>query len=230
MSTEILTFSQAALAEIDRRAVEHYHIPIVVLMENAGRAVADIALKQLALLSSSHVLIIAGPGNNGGDGLVAARHLHNAGIDVRILSTTSLAQFHEASALHLKTVQAMNIPIGELDASLTQLHDWIAQSDRNGVIIDAIFGTGLSRDVTGLPRQVIEAVNVSGRRVLAVDIPSGIHCDTGRPLGTAIRANWTISFCGYKRGFAYARNFTGKIFVGDIGAPASLLHELKDQA
>lgn len=221
-----MIFSRSALAEIDRRAIADYHIPILVLMENAGRAVADMMSGYVG--PGENVLILIGPGNNGGDGLVVARHLHNAGIQVQILSIAPLSKFRDAPALHLQTIQAMGIPVGEIDASLSQLRDWLATTRFTDDIVDAMFGTGLSREVSGVARQVIETINASNRTVYAVDIPSGLDCDTGAPLGTAIRANLTISFCGHKRGFANARDYTGEVIIGDIGAPKELLNELQD--
>lgn len=221
-----MTFSRAALSEIDRRAVSEYHIPILVLMENAGRAVVEEIRKRIA--PGARVLIAIGSGNNGGDGLVIARHLHNAGIDVTILPVAPVSKFGMATMLQLSTILAMQLPILEVDPTLTSLHEWFAAGGKDDLIVDAIFGTGLSREITGLPRDVINTLNTSGRSIIAVDIPSGIDCDTGQPLGTAIRAKMTVSFCGYKSGFVNAHDYTGEITVGDIGAPRELLVHLAE--
>ena len=224
MAAQPLIFSRAALQELDRRAVEEFHIPILVLMENAGRAVAGAA--QQMLKHGGSVLIVCGPGNNGGDGLVAARHLHNAGMAVEILLLGEPEQFREATAAQLAIVQAMKLPVQTISADHQELRDWLAASNPNDLIIDALFGTGLSRPVEGLAHDVINALNQTHHSVLSVDIPSGLDCDTGQPLGTAIRAAATVSFCGLKKGFGQAAACTGKVIVGDIGAPVELLREL----
>ncbi len=217
-------FSRDTLRELDRRAVEEFHIPILVLMENAGRAVA--ATAQHMLKHGGSILIVCGPGNNGGDGLAAARHLHNAGIPLEILLLADPDKFRDAAATQLAIIHAMKLPVQTISADHQELRNWLADSNPNDLIIDAIFGTGLSRPVDGLARDVIDALNKTRHAMLSVDIPSGLDCDTGMPLGIAIKAAATISFCGTKKGFANAAVYTGKVIIGDIGAPVELLHQL----
>jgi len=217
-------FTRDALRQLDRRAVDEFHIPILVLMENAGRAVATTA--QSLLKHGGSALIVCGPGNNGGDGLVAARHLHNAGRRVQILLLGAPEKFHQAAATQLAIVQAMKLPVQTISADHQELRDWLAESDPNDLIIDALFGTGLDRPVEGLARAVIDALNKTHHAVLSVDIPSGLDCDTGQPLGTAVKALATVSFCGPKKGFATAAAYTGKVIVADIGAPVELIAQL----
>jgi NAD(P)H-hydrate epimerase len=232
MAASSFIFTRAALRELDRRAVDEYHIPILVLMENAGRAVAEAALRHIK--GQRPVLILAGPGNNGGDGLVAARHLHNAGVVVSVLLLAAREQYKDAAATQLAIVEAMKLPVETLTPGHAELRDWIVDAAPDDLIIDALFGTGLSRHVEGLPAEVIRAANASGHPILAVDIPSGLDCDTGEPVGTGgggaadtvIRAVETVSFCGGKKGFAKARQFTGRVTIADIGAPIELLREL----
>jgi NAD(P)H-hydrate epimerase len=223
------TFTRAGLRELDRRAVEEYHIPILVLMENAGRAVADAALRHIP--SKRRALLLAGPGNNGGDGLVAARHLHNAGVAVTVLLLATREQYKDAAATQLAVIEAMQMPVESLTPGHAELRDWMVDAAPEDLVIDALFGTGLSRPVEGLAAEVIRAANAAGHPILAVDIPSGLDGDTGTPVGggeadTVIRAVETVSFCGGKKGFAKARQFTGKVTVADIGAPMELLREL----
>jgi NAD(P)H-hydrate epimerase len=220
-----LTFSRDALRELDRRAVDEFHIPILVLMENAGRAVAEVALRNLHK-GPRRALILTGPGNNGGDGLVAARHLHNAGVSVSVILLGQREQYKNAAGTQLAIVDAMKLHTEVLSPDHAELRDWLVESDPSDIIIDALFGTGLSRTVEGLAADVIRAVNASKRTTLAIDIPSGLDADTGQPLGTAIRATETVSFCGLKRGFANAPAYTGKVTVADIGAPRELLLQL----
>jgi len=219
-------FSHAALHELDRRAGEEFHIPILVLMENAGRAVAEAALRHVK--KGAGVLLVCGPGNNGGDGLVAARHVHNAGVPVQILLLEPPEKYRDAGAAQLAIVQAMKLPVRVISADHGELRDWLVESNPLDIIVDGIFGTGLSREVTGVARAVIQALNVSRRTIVSIDIPSGLDCDTGLPLGIAIRAKETVSFCGMKAGFAQAGalGYWGKVTVADIGAPVELLREL----
>jgi NAD(P)H-hydrate epimerase len=233
MAASSFIFSRAALRELDRRAVEQYHLPILVLMENAGRAVAEAALRHIR--ANRPALILAGPGNNGGDGLVAARHLHNAGVAVNVLLLAAREHYKDAAAVQLAIVEAMKLPVETLTPGHAELRDWLVDAAPEDLIIDALFGTGLSRPVEGLAAEVIRAANASGHPLLAVDIPSGLDCDTGAPVGggsggggadTVIRAVETASFCGAKKGFAKARQFTGKVTIADIGAPMELLREL----
>jgi len=224
-----LVFSRDALRELDRRAVEAYHIPILVLMENAGRSVAEIVLRLAP--RPEKILILAGPGNNGGDGLVAARHLHNAGISPTVLLMSKRSAYGGGAATQLQIADAMRLTVCESSPDLHELNAWILSSGESGLIIDAIFGTGLSRPVEGLAAGVIRAANESGRPILAVDIPSGLDCDTGRPVSDqspVIRAIQTVSFCGWKKGFANAFEFTGLVTIADIGAPAELLRQLAE--
>jgi NAD(P)H-hydrate epimerase len=224
MANDPLIFTRAALREIDRRAVAEFHIPILVLMENAGRAVAATARDMLK--HGRAVLIVCGPGNNGGDGLVAARHLHNAGVRVEILLLAGPEQYCDAAATQLAITHAMKLRVQTMSANHQELRNWLAETEPGDLIIDAIFGTGLSRPIEGLPRNTIEAINKTRRPVLAVDIASGVDCDTGQPLGIAVKATTTVSFCGGKQGFTAAAAFTGNIIPADIGVPIELLQSL----
>lgn len=179
-------------------------------------------------------MILAGPGNNGGDGLVAARHLHNAGAGVTVLLLTGREEYRGAAAEQLAIVEAMKLPMETVTAGHAELRDWMVEAVPEDLVIDAMFGTGLSRAVEGVAAEVIGVVNKSGHRVVAVDIPSGLDCDTGMPAGgggaeTVIRAGETVSFCGVKKGFGRARAFTGKVTVADIGVPVELLRALAER-
>jgi NAD(P)H-hydrate epimerase len=205
--------------------VEEYRIPIVVLMENAGRAVAEAAVKLLHKPAKG-MLILAGPGNNGGDALVAARHLHNAGARVTILLLAKREEYRDAAGAQLAIVEAMKLRTETISADHSEVRDWVVDSDPGDVIVDGLFGTGLSRAVEGLAAEVIRAANGAKRTIVAIDIPSGLDAESGEPLGVAIRATETVSFCGLKRGFARGKEFTGKVTVADIGAPRELLAAL----
>ncbi|MCL2645834.1 MAG: NAD(P)H-hydrate epimerase [Phycisphaerales bacterium] len=245
MNNASMVYTRAGLRELDRRTVEEFGIPILVLMENAGRAVAEAARRMLQSQDQSpgiaipgfhatgKVLVLAGTGNNGGDGLVAARHLHNWGVKVSVLLLAEREKYKNAAGMQLAIVEKMKLPVDVIMAGLAAFQSWLTHENGEGdVIVDAIFGTGLSRPVEGLAAEEIRAANHANRRILAVDIPSGMDADTGKELGVAIRATETVSFCGMKRGFLQteAKTFTGHVTVAEIGAPRELLAELADRS
>ncbi|RUL83669.1 NAD(P)H-hydrate epimerase [Tautonia sociabilis] len=217
--------SRAEVRGIDARAAGELGLPTLVLMENAGRGAAD-RLVERAGPEPRRVLVLCGPGNNGGDGGVAARHLDARGWPVRVRWTVAadrlrgdaLAQFGilERAGFDQRSVADP----AELAPDLSWA-DWV---------VDGLLGTGLTREVEGPLRGVIEAVNASGRPVLALDLPSGLDCDAGRPLGAAVRAAVTVSFVSRKLGFDApgASAFTGEVVVEGIGVPSRLLEPFRE--
>lgn len=219
----MLWFSRAGLMEVDRRAVEDFGIEVPVLMENAGRQVAEVARSYM--MEGSAVLIIAGAGNNGGDGLVAARHLANRGHQVQILLICDESKFTGAAQKQLQIVRKMELPVVILPRQNDALIRWLENSDVGDAVVDAMFGTGLNRPLDAPVKDLIMQLNNANHRVISVDIPSGLDCDTGQALGIAVQAAHTVSFCGMKIGFesADAIRYLGQISIGDIGAPVALL-------
>ena len=205
---------------VDRAAIEEYGIPGAVLMENAARGLKAEALRMLPSPGRpASVLIICGSGNNGGDGYALGRHLYNAGVKVTL---SALGEPRAGSDAALNRSICLKMSLEEAPR-----HELAAHFECD-LVVDAIFGTGLDRPVTGPAAEVIEWINVSadsGRPVLAVDVPSGLDCDTGRPLGTAVRAARTVTFVARKPAMtkAAARPFLGQVVVADIGAPVDLL-------
>ena len=220
MDDEIV-LSRDQVREIDRRAIEDYGIPGIVLMENASRAVAQAALRQLSQLRDPQVAIVAGTGNNAGDGFAVARHLHNAGIKLTVLLAGDPARISGDAKTNLDVIRRMNLNLHVLNRDAQGLTELRTQLQRADLIIDAILGTGLTGQVRGFYAQVIEAINSSNKSVLAVDIPSGLDCDTGQALGQAVRALTTVTFVARKKGFdaPAAKPYIGKVLVADIGAP-----------
>ncbi|MDY7109785.1 MAG: NAD(P)H-hydrate epimerase [Planctomycetota bacterium] len=212
---------RASVRSIDRAAIDEYGIPGIALMENASRALARQALRLLdeAGAPAGTVLIVCGSGNNGGDGWALARHLHNAGarVTVAVLGDPRPESDAGINCAICRKMRIKEISIDELDAH--------AGAD---LVVDAIFGTGLDREVGGRARQVIEWINAANRPVLAVDVPSGLDCDTGRPLGVAVRAAVTVSFVGHKPAFntLEAQPFVGEVVIGEIGVPRELIERL----
>ena len=216
----MIRLTRAQVREIDRRATEEYHIPGIVLMENAARSAADVAWEMLAGRDLS-VIIVCGSGNNGGDGLAMARHLHDRGVLVEVVRDWS-KQLSGDAAINLRILEKLPIERTVLEAGLQSL---------GGVdlVIDAMFGTGLTRPVGPDYSHIIEHMNAQTEcPVLAIDVPSGLDCDTGEPLGLCVRATRTVTFVAEKVGFAnpYSKQYTGEITVGDIGCPRELIQEV----
>jgi NAD(P)H-hydrate epimerase len=207
-----------------RRAIEEYGVPGVVLMENAGSGAAEV-LKRLFVRGP--VALVCGKGNNGGDGFVIARHLDNAGVPVRVLLFARPEELRGDAAIHYRIIERCRLPITmfagpDLDEAALQRELAAAEW-----VVDALFGTGLSGPLRPPFDQVIAAIHASPGRVLAVDIPSGLDCDTGEPLGPTVRAEHTVTFVAPKQGFANpaAAKWLGQVHVADIGAPRCLLAE-----
>jgi NAD(P)H-hydrate epimerase len=208
--------SREQVRAFDRHAIETLGIPAAVLMENAGRGAVQV-LQSLGI--HGPVVICCGKGNNGGDGLVIARHLANAGFEARSLLFADPKELSEDAALQWSIVRAMHLPAeiwaGEkLDE--TKLSATLARAEW---VVDALFGTGLTGPVRPPFNRVIDLINASGARLLAVDIPSGLDCDAGAPLGPTIRAEHTVTFVAPKLGFSNPASipFTGRVHVVDIG-------------
>ncbi len=209
--------------EIDRRAIEQYGIPGIVLMENAALQAEKIAIDMLGSGSGKHVLILCGGGNNGGDGLAIARHLHNHHMDVTLALTIDPSRYAGDALINWRIIQAMNIPAQPATPQLLRNLDW-------DLIVDAVFGTGLAQAPRDPFPALAAAVNSSRRPVLAIDIPSGLDCDTGVPPGARIIATRTVTFVAPRVGFTNpaAAQYLGEVFVGDIGCPIELIDAVRN--
>lgn len=214
-----MPLTRAAVRELDRRAIDEFGIPGIVLMENAGRNCAEI----LHHLNPHRlrVAIVCGPGNNGGDGFVIARHLDRLGVSVNVWVTADPTQLPADAKTNFCIIERMKLPVN-ISPAIT-----VETLQRFGWVVDALFGTGLTRALESPYDAIVDAINSSGAQVLAVDIPSGLDCDTGRLLGSTVRAQHTVTFVGMKSGFmnAAARPYVGKVHFADIGAPRSLVDE-----
>lgn len=213
--------SRDEVRAIDRRAIEEFGVPGIVLMENAGRGVAEL-LRALGI--SGRVVVACGKGNNGGDGYVIARHLDNGGVPVRVLRFCTPEELTSDAALAYQIIAQSGLDIVEyagkpLDASA--LANELATA---AWVVDALLGTGLSGPVRSPFDGIITAINASPAKVLAVDIPSGLDCDTGLPLGVAVRGHHTATFVAPKKGFANpaAGAWLGQVHIVGIGAPRIL--------
>lgn len=210
----------AEMQAIDRRAIEQIGIPGVVLMENAGRATTEIFCRELAEFFPGPVLIMAGKGNNGGDGYVMARLLAEQGWTVQTLVLGRAEDIVGDAAVMLAVLQKLAQPV-RFVAEARQLHDIIAAVAPT-VIVDALLGTGLQATVRGLFAAAIELINSAGVPVCAVDIPSGVDGSSGRICGLAVQADLTVTFDHAKIGHGSdpGATRTGLLEVVDIGIPA----------
>lgn len=219
-------FSRKQAREVDRRASEELGIPSLLLMENAGAGAARIGLEMLGNKGSQvgcqPVVCVAGPGGNGGDALVVARHLAVLDFPVRILHFRSADSPNPGTetALHEAICRRMGLPETRVTTP-ADISACLASLREAALIVDGLFGSGLSRPVSGLAQALVEAVNGAARPVLALDLPSGLDCDTGAPLGACVRATATATFCAPKLGFVApgASDWTGVVRVVGIGAP-----------
>lgn len=208
------------MQHMDRNTIESFGIPGRVLMENAGRGATVFFLETVYRHLSGPVGVMAGRGNNGGDGFVMARYLHQKGIPVTVFLLSPKGRLTGDAAANLHLLDTMGVPVVEIadavafeaqQTALRHQHIWI----------DAILGTGLRSDVRGFYRTAIDFINSRQRPVFAVDIPSGLNADTGQVCGTSIRATATATFGFAKIGhFAYpGRTLTGRLKVIEIGIP-----------
>jgi NAD(P)H-hydrate epimerase len=199
---------------VDALATDVYQTPGIVLMENAARGAVEVAREMLRPLHGKQILILCGGGNNGGDGLAMARHLHNHRAKVTIAFLTDPATYKGDALINARIIQAMKLPTIHADPE-------VVGHMKPDLVIDAIFGTGLNRRPSEPFGALVEAVQQIGAPILAIDVPSGLDCDTGKPLGACIRAKATATFVAEKVGFAApeAAHFTGEVTVVDIGCP-----------
>ena len=204
--------SVAEAKAFDRTAQEELGIPSLILMENAGRSVAEEAIKMLG--GKKRVAVVCGVGNNGGDGLVAARQLLNAGKRVEVYLVGKVSKLKSDPKTNLGILRKMKQRIS-LARSVKELRD-IKKAD---LIIDAIFGIGLKAEVRKPLLDIIRFLNQSQKPILSVDVPSGLEADTGRVLGMAVKARKTVTFVASKKGFfrGDGPEYCGRIVVRDIG-------------
>ncbi len=222
----MLVVTAAQMQRLDRRAIDEFAIPGLILMENAGRGICDLIYRYFAARLPQGVTVLVGPGNNGGDGLVIARHLYQAGIKVKVLLLVPGERFSGDALTNYIIVKRLGLSITEcLDSD--SLSGVSASIRRSGVIVDAIFGTGLAREVTGRFAQCIEEANMAPAPIVAVDIPSGLSADTARPMGTAIRADVTGTMALAKIGLVLhpGVDYVGDLHVIAIGIPETAIAE-----
>lgn len=213
------------IREIDKRAIEEYKIPSIVLMENAGIAVVREIIDCFGTVENKKFCVFCGKGNNGGDGFVIARHLYNQGAKVKVFLLAGSANLTEDAEINKSILGKMGVDLIEVvgERDWDKVHLAITFSDG---LVDAMLGTAFKGQLSGAMAQVAETMNRSGKMVFAVDIPSGLDGDTGQVSGIAVRATCTVSFARGKQGlFLYpGASYVGRLVIADIGIPAVLLN------
>ena len=213
------SLTREQVRDVDRRAIDDNGMLGLVLMENAGRNSAEL-LRSLGI--HGRVTICCGKGNNGGDGFVIARHLENAGVDVKVLLCVPPSSLTGDAKTNLGILEKAKTPI------LAPPFDWRDELAGSDWIVDALLGTGTQGTIREPFVSAIAAINSAKGKIFAVDLPSGLDCDTGQPLGVCVRADQTATFVARKMGFDIpgATELTGLVHVIDIGVPRSLLQSL----
>lgn len=214
---------------LDQRAQEAHGVSGFVLMEHASRGIAALAARHVGTMGT--IWVLCGPGNNGGDGYGAGRFLAAWGYPVTIFEGDALGTL-PADARRERELALESCEFDDLGALEARLGAVARDSGPQGLprapllAIDALFGVGLARPLSGPCRRVIEALNASALTVLSVDVPSGLDADSGLPMPVCVRADLTATMVAPKRGFEAAQAWTGHVVAVDIGLPAALLREL----
>lgn len=227
--------TRAEVRSVDHQAMTEYGIPGVVLMENAGRGCAELINRDWP---AGTAVICCGKGNNGGDGFVIARYLEKAGWNVRVRLIHSPDQTTGDAAVFLQSVlkagtdvRVIRDPVGsQTEAMAIHWSHFMSELKTADLIVDALLGTGLSGEVKSPYAEVIEAINAAESLILAIDLPSGLDCNTGTPLGPCVRATRTATMVARKIGFDVPESvaFTGPVDVVDIGLSLAQIQTLED--
>ncbi len=210
------------MVSLDRYAIEKLGIPEAILMEDAGQAAAFVLAKEMGIRSGK-IVVVCGVGNNGGDGFVVARNIHAGGGSVRVYVLGDPDKFKGAARNNLKILSGLSVDVRAVKSVSAIRRDVV----HAGAVVDALFGTGLAREVTGIYRDAIDLINESrtkGTKVLSLDIPSGVNGSTAAIMGTAVKADWTVAFGLPKMGNLLYPGYglCGKLYVSPISFPPSL--------
>ena len=213
--------SGETMRKIDRRAIEEFGIPGLTLMENAGRGCAEAIVDRYATCPEPRAVIVAGKGNNGGDGYVIARLLKECGWQVETFVLARREEIRGDARTNLDRLTEMPIAFCTEEGSLERCGPALREAT---VIVDALLGTGLKSNVAALYAEIIGMINHTGKPVVAVDIPSGIDAASGMVLGCAVKADMTVTFALTKYGHILypGAEYTGRLRIVDIGIPAEI--------
>ena len=214
---ELAWIDAEAMREIDRLMVDEVGIVLLQMMENAGRSLAAVVRREV---EPSAVLVLAGPGGNGGGGLVAARHLANAGIDVLVVLSADRGRFGEVPAHQLGIIDRLGVDVVESDDARQ------VEVGRADAVVDAMVGYSLRGELRGPAASLADSVNAGGAHVVSLDVPSGLPADGGA-VGLVVDAAATVTLCLPKIGLR-GRREVGRLFVADISGPASIVAAVTD--
>jgi len=227
-----IVLSRAQSRRVDEIAIEDYGIPGIVLMENAARNASDIIYERLQNAPSHSsktpsVVIACGGGNNGGDGYAIARHLHNGGVAVALIAAVPGSKLNGDAEINHKIALRMKLPSAAWPSP--QAEAWLANGP--SVIVDALLGTGFSGAVRAPMDALIEHMNAADAFRIAIDVPSGLDCESGQSSNATLRADMTITFVARKTGFTQpaAAPYVGDVKVVDIGAPPEILERVSSR-
>lgn len=211
---------------VDRKTIEELGIPELVLMENAGKAIVDFLQEQFTELPQKNITIVAGSGNNGGDGLVAARYLHQLGVPVKVFITAD-KELSPSAQRNYDILSKLPVKLYWLDSE-NSMHLFKVTVNYSDILIDALLGTGISRDVSGKTEQIIDIANRRSCLKVAVDVPSGLNSDTGDIWGRCLKADYTVTLAQPKRGQFLNKGpkYCGQVVVKSIGIPEEMYQEL----
>ena len=221
---KVLTSKQ--MKRIDRKAIEEIGIIGPILMENAGLQITNAIREKFPEIDKEKIVIVAGKGNNGGDGFVIARHLFNQGCDPHVLLLASKGDVKGDAALNLRIAEKIGIKIDEVSS----IKEWTNHKKKllnSTLIVDAIFGTGFMKAAEGLYATVIKDINKSKAYKVAVDIPSGISSDTFQVIGPCVKADLTVTMAAPKIAHVFppAEEYVGELKVADISVPPFLFED-----
>jgi len=225
-----VVMTRQEIRAVDAWAINTLGVPGVVLMENAGRSCVELIKEKLAKTARPKVCIFCGTGNNGGDGYVIARGLVNSGFEIAVVICGLRDKIKGDAKINLDILERLGQRLEQLNLNADIAGQIKTFADGTDMIVDAVFGTGLSGQLSDEYKRLIEGINAQNKPVLAVDIPSGLDCDTGKPLGAAVKAKYTVTFVAAKKGFTEkaSAEYIGQVFVASIGIePHPPIHLLR---
>lgn len=211
-----LTLSCEQVRRLDADAVRELNIPSLLLMENAARGAAEFIRNRF---SQTSITILCGPGNNGGDGLALARLLASSGIEADTILVRTNKELSIDAAVNYQLLQRTHCRICELEVEeISRRLNCLSSTD---LVVDALLGTGIRGEVRSPWREIIAEINACLATVVSLDVPSGLDCDTGLPCGTAVLADFTVTFAAMKQGLVLpaAKEYVGEVHLAHIGLP-----------
>lgn len=210
------------MRKIDTATSSEIGIPSIVLMENAASEVCKVCLDELKGIEEPKVVIFAGKGNNGGDGFALARQLNDRGVDCKIIFLFDTSKFSTDAEINYNIALKCGIRV------ITGFTEAVIETGRADIVVDAVFGTGISRNVEGRYAEVIEMINTYAKKVISIDIPSGVNSDDGRIMGIAVEADITVTFALPKIGMLLypGASCCGKIIIANISIQPSTILEM----